>query len=267
MLSAAGDSANFDWTFFWHHLVGPSGTWLDGLWRTIYISAISQALGVTLGFLLTLARRSRFYPLRAAGDAYIWLVRGTPLLVQLVVVYNGLAATGIYRFSDLRLGGVVLLGVVQAAILTLAAHEGAYMSEIIRASLDAVDKGQIEAAGALGMTPQLTMRMVILPQAIRIIIPPLGNEFNLMMKNTTLLSVIGLQEMFLTAQSINSTTFKTFEIFAVAGCYYLFLTTVWGFIQKGIERKFGEPPAAMARQSPMRRLFGIGSREAVRIEH
>ena len=267
MLAAAGDGVSFDWSFFWQHLVGPSGTWLDGLWRTIYISVLSQVFGVILGFLLTLARRSRFAPLRVAGDGYIWLVRGTPLLVQLVLVYNGLAATGLYRFSDLHLGGVVVLGVVQAAILTLAAHEGAYMSEIIRASLDAVDKGQIEAAGALGMTPQLTMRMVILPQAVRIIIPPLGNEFNLMMKNTTLLSVIGLQEMFLTAQSINSTTFKTFEIFMVAGCYYLLLTTIWGFIQKAIERKVGEPSVQVPRQSSLRRLLGVGSRDAVRVEH
>lgn len=255
--------ANFDWSFFAQNLFEPSATWLDGLWRTVYISVIAQALGVVLGFVIALARRSRFGPLRRAGDGYVWLVRGTPLLVQLVLVYNGLAATHIYRFSDIQLGPWVLLGVVQAAVLTLAGHEGAYMAEIIRASLDAVDKGQLEAAAALGMTPSVTMRLVLLPQAFRIVIPPLGNEFNLMMKNTTLLSVIGLQEMFLTAQSINSRTFKTFEIFLVAGCYYLFLTTVWSFIQRAIERKFGEPSVRTPKQSTWSRLTGVSGRPEI----
>lgn len=253
LLSDSGPS--FDWSFFGSHLFDPSSVWLQGLWRTVYISVVAQALGVALGFVIALARRSRFAPLRAAGGGYVWLVRGTPLLVQLVVVYNGLAATHIYRFSDFHIGSWVLLGVVQAAILTLAAHEGAYMAEIIRAALDAVDEGQLEASAALGMTPSLTMRFVLLPQAVRILIPPLGNEFNLMMKNTTLLSVIGLQEMFLTAQSINSRTFKTFEIFLVAGCYYLFLTTVWTFIQKRLETKFGDP--VVKKQQVWSRLTGM----------
>lgn len=250
----------FDWQFFWEHLFAPSGIWLEGLWRTIYISVVSQALGVVLGFAITLVRRSRFAAVRAIGDLYVWLVRGTPLLVQLVLVYNGLAATGFYRFQDVHIGGVVILGVVQAAILTLAGNEAAYMSEIIRASLDAVDKGQLEAAAALGMTPAVTMRQVLLPQAVRIIIPPLGNDFNLMMKSTTLLSVIGLQEMFLTAQSINSTTFKTFEIFLVAGCYYLLLTTIWSFIQRIIERKLGGPAVVISQPSLMSRLAGFRPR-------
>ncbi|TWP37050.1 amino acid ABC transporter permease [Leekyejoonella antrihumi] len=267
MILDAGTGVTFDWSFFWGHILEPSSAWLTGLWRTIYISVISQALGVVLGFLITIVRRSRLAPLRAVGSFYVWVVRGTPLLVQLVLVYNGLAATGIYKFSDITVGDVTVLGVVQAAILTLAVHEGAYMSEIIRASLDAVDHGQIEAAAALGMTPSLTMRIIHIPQAVRIVIPPLGNEFNLMMKNTTLLSVIGLQEMFLTAQDINSTTFKTFEIFAVAGCYYLFLTTVWGFVQRGIERKLGDPSMRVPRQSALTRLTGIGSRSTVRVEH
>jgi len=98
-----------------------------------------------------------------------------------------------------------------------------------------------EAAQALGMTPATTMRVVLLPQALRIIVPPLGNEFNLMMKSTSVLSVIGLQEMFLTAQSINSATFKTFEIFLVVACYYLALTTVWSFVQRFIERRLVGP--------------------------
>lgn len=261
-LVLADGASSFDLSFFWHHLTQPSSTWLDGLWRTIYISVLAQVLGVILGLLIALARRSRYGVLRRLAATYVWLIRGTPLLVQLVLVYNGLAAAGIYRFNDVSLGGVVFLGVVQAAILTLAVNEAAYMAEIIRAALDAIDAGQTEAAHALGMTPGKTMRHVLIPQAARIVIPPLGNEFNLMMKSTSLLSVIGLQEMFLTAQSINSATFKTFEIFLVAACYYLALTTVWSFIQRAIERRLSDPGVVVQRVSVRERMFGGVSTKA-----
>jgi polar amino acid transport system permease protein len=251
--------AGFDWSFFWQNLLSPSAVFLEGLWRTVYISVIAQLLGVVLGLVIALAQRSRFGVLRWAGGGYVWLIRGTPLLVQLVIVYNGLAAAGIYRLTDIQIGGVVLLGVVQAAILTLAVNEAAYMAEIFRAALDAIDPGQAEAAQALGMTPATTMRVVLLPQAMRIIVPPLGNEFNLMMKSTSLLSVIGLQEMFLTAQSINSATFKTFEIFLVAACCYLALTTIWSFIQRYLERKLADPGRAVAAPSLRSRFVGGGS--------
>jgi polar amino acid transport system permease protein len=252
--------SSFDWSFLWHYLFHPSSTFLQGLWRTVYISVLAQLLGVVFGLVIALARRSRFGALRRAAATYVWLIRGTPLLVQLVLVFNGLAAAGIYRFQDIDIGGWVLLGVVQAAILTLAINEAAYMAEIIRAALDAIDTGQVEAAHALGMTPAKTMRLVLLPQAVRIIVPPLGNEFNLMMKSTSLLSVIGLQEMFLTAQSINSATFKTFEIFMVAACYYLALTTVWSFVQRYIERKLLDPGVQLPKTTMRDRFIGAAGR-------
>lgn len=257
-LAASGGQPGFDWSFFGDAVFHPSGQFVTGLWRTIYISIIAQALGVLLGLVIALMRRSRFMPLRAVAAGYVWLVRGTPLLVQLVVVYNGLAATGIYRFEDSRIGPWVLMGVIKAAILTLAANEAAYMSEIFRAALESVDRGQAEAAMALGMTPALSMRLVLLPQAFRITIPPLGNEFNLMMKSTSLLSVIGVQEMFLTAQSINSATFKTFEIFLAAAVYYLLLTGIWTFVQRWIEQRFDKPGRAAERESSLRSRF-LGS--------
>ncbi|WNZ14252.1 amino acid ABC transporter permease [Streptomyces sp. 11x1] len=261
LLADSAQVAGFDWSFFWHYLISPSGTFLEGLWRTVYISVLAQSLGVVLGLVIALAQRSRFAALRWCGRTYVWLIRGTPLLVQLVLVYNGLAAAGVYRFTDVSVGGLVLLGVVQAAVLTLAVNEAAYMAEIIRAALDAIDRGQTEAAQALGMTPSLTMRVILLPQALRIIVPPLGNEFNLMMKSTSLLSVIGLQEMFLTAQSINSATFKTFEIFLVVACYYLGLTTIWSFVQRFIERKLADPGTAPPPGPSLRERFvGGGGR-------
>lgn len=260
LLADPAPVAGFDWPFFWHYLLSPSGIFLEGLWRTVYISVVAQSLGVLLGLVIALAQRSRFAALRWCGRTYVWLIRGTPLLVQLVLVYNGLAAAGVYRFTDVQVGGLVLLGVVQAAVLTLAVNEAAYMAEIIRAALDAIDRGQTEAAQALGMTPSLTMRVVLLPQALRIVVPPLGNEFNLMMKSTSLLSVIGLQEMFLTAQSINSATFKTFEIFLVAACYYLALTTVWSFVQRFIERRLADPGTVPPPGPSLRERFVGGGR-------
>lgn len=230
---------DFDWGFFGDALFHPSEAFLVGLWRTVYISVLAQAAGTVLGLFVALARRSRLLVLRRVAAGWVWLIRGTPLLVQLVLVYNGLAATGIYRFEDARIGPFVVLGVVQAAVITLALNESAYMAEIIRAALDSLDVGQDEAAKALGMTPAQSMRLVQLPQALRVVVPPLGNEFNLMMKSTSLLSVIGVQEMFLTAQAINSATFKTFEIFLVAAAYYLLLTTLWGFVQTWLERRVG----------------------------
>jgi polar amino acid transport system permease protein len=259
VLVAADTGLNFDWGFLGQSVFHPSGVFLHGLARTVYISVLAQVLGTVGGLLVELARRSRWGPLRGFGATYVWLVRGTPLLVQLVIVYNGLAALNLYRFSDVSVGPVVVLGVVQAAVLTLAANEAAYMAEIIRAALDAIDVGQSEAATALGMTPAKTMRFVLLPQAARIVVPPLGNEFNLMMKSTSLLSVIGLQEMFLTAQAINSATFKTFEIFLTVAIYYLLLTTVWAVIQRWIERRFAGPEARVPAPSMRARLFAASA--------
>jgi len=133
--------------------------------------------------------------------------------------------------------GITLPGVIQAGIVTLAVNESANMAEIIRASINSVDVGQMEAAESLGLRRGAPMRHVILPQAMRIVIPPLGNEFNNMMKVTSLLSVIGVEELFLNAQELNSTTFQTFEIFLAAAVYYLALTTIWGVIQSWIERR------------------------------
>jgi polar amino acid transport system permease protein len=236
-LLLATTGLHFDSTFFWNNLVHPPTALLQGLVTTVYLAVISQFLATILGLLLALARRSRIAPLRAFVWFYTWVFRGTPLLVQLVMFYNGLAAAGIYKFSNITIASFVIPSVVQAAIFTFTLNEAAYMSEIIRAALNAVDPGQLEAAMSTGMTPMQAMRLVVVPQAVRYVIPPLGNDFNAMMKNTSLASVIGVLELFLNAQEISSTTFNTFEIFSVVSIYYLGLTTVWGFVQAVIERR------------------------------
>jgi polar amino acid transport system permease protein len=253
---------NFDFGFFLHALLHPTSSFLAGLWRTIYISVLAQSFGILIGLGIALMRHSKRGWLNGIAGAYIWVIRGTPLLVQLVLVYDGLASVGLYKFPDLFLFGIDFPGVIQAALITLAINESAYMAEIIRSGIDSVPKGQLEAALAVGMTQRSAMRWVVLPQAVRIIMPPLGNDFNAMMKTTSLLSVIGVQELFLNAQEISSTTFRTLEIFLVAALYYLILTTIWSIIQSLIERRLDAGSGIVRAPSVTQRLFG-GSRPSV----
>jgi polar amino acid transport system permease protein len=245
--------------YFQHLLLHPPSSFVQGAIKTIYLAVISQALGVGLGLLLALWRRSRRLPLRVFASGYIWLIRGTPLLVQAVLIYDGIPSIGLYSFSDVHVLGVSLPGAIQAGIIALTLNEGAYMAEIIRAAIDSVDTGQMEAAESLGMKRRQAMRYVVLPQAMRVVIPPLGNEFNNMLKVTSLLSVIGVQELFLAAQDYNSATFKTFQIFIVAAIYYIVMTTVWSFIQSAIERRLeAQGGSGIDRVGLRERLFGGG---------
>jgi polar amino acid transport system permease protein len=246
--------------FFTHLLFSPPHSFVKGAITTMYVAVISQTLGVVAGLVLALCRRSRRLSLRTFAGAYVWLVRGTPLLVQLVLVYDGLSTIGVYSFPNIDLLGLSIPGVVQAGIITLSLNEGAYMAEIMRAAIDSVDRGQAEAAESLGMRRRQAMRHVVLPQAMRIVVPPLGNEFNNMLKITSLLSVIGLQELFLAAQDYNSATFKTFSIFIVVAIYYIIMTTVWSVIQSAIERRLEARGGEIVEFVPLRqRLFGGGN--------
>ena len=228
------------------------GPFLDGLILTIVISVVAMALALIVGFVIALMRRSRYWGLRWFASVYIWVIRGTPLLVQLVLIYTGLAAAGLYQFHDVSFLGLSVKAAVQAAIVALMINESAYISEIVRAGLDSIPRGQFEAAASLGMRPSKVMRWIVGPQALRVMVPPLGNSFNGLMKTTSVLSVIGVSELFLVTQSISSATFHTFEIFIVAAIYYLALTTIWTFIQADIENRLS-------------RMLGIEQR--VRITH
>ena len=232
---------NFSWSFFWHYLLQPSSVFLHGLWLTLWISVIAQSLGTLFGLFVALARISKLQALRVPARVFVWAMRGTPLLVQVVFIYTGLAAANIFRFEDIDLGFIILPGNVQAGILALTLNEAAYMAEIIRAGINSVDVGQAEASKSLGMTYGLYMRRIILPQAARVVVPPLGNEFNGMLKNTSLLSIIGVPELLLATQMVTSATFRVFELYLVVACYYLALTSLWGLVQQRLERRFGEP--------------------------
>ena len=209
------------------------------MWRTIYVAVIAQAMGVVLGLVAALMRMSKLAPLRFLTGIYVWIFRGTPLLVQIFFIYYG--SNQLLGFTlipnSLNLGFFSLDGAIVAGILALGINEGAYMREIIRAGIDSIDKGQMEAAKSVGMRYGMAMRRIVLPQAARVIVPPLGNEFNNMLKNTSLLFTIGVYEMFADAEIGYSNSFLPAEYFLGVAFWYLVLTTVWTFIQAAIERK------------------------------
>jgi polar amino acid transport system permease protein len=231
--------AAVDWHIVWERLVHPDHVFLRALWTTVYIAVISQVIGVGLGLVAALMRMSKVWPLRVLSGLYVLIFRGTPLLVQIFFVFFG--ANLLLGFTlipnSLNLGAFRLDGAVVAGILALGLNEGAYMREIIRAGIDAIDKGQTEAARSLGMTYRLAMRRIVLPQAARVIVPPLGNEFNAMLKNTSLVFTIGVYEMFADAEIRYSTSFKPVEYFGAVAFWYLILTGVWSLIQAQIERR------------------------------
>jgi polar amino acid transport system permease protein len=231
--------ASVDWHIVWERLFHPDHVFVRALWTTVYIAVAAQILGVVLGLVAALMRTSTFSAFRLLSGVYVLVFRGTPLLVQIFFVYFGVNL--LFGFAliptTLDLGLFHMDGAVFAGILALGLNEGAYMREIIRAGIDAIDKGQLEAARSLGMTYGLAMRRIILPQAARVIVPPLGNEFNAMLKNTSLVFSIGVYEMFSDAEIHYSTTFKPVEFFGAVAVWYLVLTGIWGVIQARIERK------------------------------
>ena len=231
--------AAVDWHILWQRIFHPDHVFVLALWRTIYISVLAQTLGVVLGLIGAFMRMSRFFPLRLLSGAYVLVFRGTPLIVQIFFVYFG--ANLLFGFTliprTVHFGLFDMDGAAFAGIVALGLNEGAYMREIIRAGIDAVDRGQMEAAKSLGMPYRLAMRRIVLPQATRFIVPPLGNEFNSMMKNSSLIFFIGVTELFGDAEIRYSTTFKPVEYFLAVAFWYLVLTTVWSLIQAQIERR------------------------------
>jgi len=231
--------ATIDWHIVWKQLFHPDSVFGRALWTTVYMAVIAQALGVVLGLVAALMRTSKVRALRILSGIYVWLLRGTPVLVQIVFIYYGTnILLGVTLIPNtLNLGAFTLDGAVFAGILALGINEGAYMREIIRAGIDAIDRGQMEAARSLGMTHGLAMRRIVLPQAARVIVPPLGNEFNNMLKTTSLVTIIGVHELFQDAEIRYSQDFKPVEYFGAVAVWYLVLTTVWTFVQAWIERR------------------------------
>jgi polar amino acid transport system permease protein len=203
--------------------------------NTLWISLAAVILGLMVGLLLAVLRESGLVALGGIVRFYLWLFRGTPVLLQIVFAFNVLPAFG-----------VVLPGFV-CAVLALGLNEGAYMAEIMRSGIQAVGQDQRDAARALGLREGQIMRLVILPQAFRIIIPPIGNQFIGMLKLSALVSVIGVRELLLVADQSASYNFRYLEALSAAAIYYLVLTNVFMAVQNRIERALIREPAKQPR--------------------
>jgi polar amino acid transport system permease protein len=210
---------------------------LQGALITLELSILAQVMGVILGLVAALGRTSRNPVLYVPANFYIWFFRGTPVLVQLLFWYTALP----------QLIPSMRISEFQSALLGLGINEGAYMAEIVRAGILSVDKGQMEAAQSLGMTYGLAMRRIILPQALRVIIPPTGNEFISMLKTSSLASVVAVDELLQRAQSIYAVNFRNIELLSVAAIYYLFMTSVFSIGQAWLESRLGDRRAEVSR--------------------
>src|ERR1700709_169754 len=197
---------------------------LEGIWFTVVVTALGLAGGLILGLLLAAMQLSRFKVLAVFARGYTIIFRGTPLILQMVFAYDALPHIGIK------------LSAIGAAGLALAANEAPFIAEMLRAGVLGIDRGQVSAGQALGMTPALLMRRIIAPQAIRVMIPAFGNETVSALKNSSLASVISVQELTLRSTQLASSTFDFFSIFFASGLIYLVLTTGVSVLQLFVER-------------------------------
>jgi polar amino acid transport system permease protein len=233
----------FQWPVVGQYLF--SAPVLRGLANTLILTALAMLIGIVGGVILAVMRLSPNPVVSGAAAVYIWVFRGTPLIVQLVV-WNFLGLFYPRLGLGIPFGPVffsvdtnVLISVFAAALLGLGLNEAAYMAEIVRGGLSAVDSGQTEAAGALGMSRGQTLRRIVLPQAMRVIVPPTGNEVISMLKTTSLVVVIGYFELFVSVQQIYARTFQTVPLLIVAVLWYLLLTSILSVGQYFLERRFG----------------------------
>jgi polar amino acid transport system permease protein len=258
LAGCSSGSYEYRWGFFFDSILRPDGFILSGLWLTVSISITSQLIGVVLGVFGALGKQAKRRPIRWLANFYAWFFRGTPLLVQISLLFFGLSVTKIYTWPDINVLGLPIAGAVQAGIVALGLNEGAYMTEIVRAGIISVDPGQMEAAKSLGMTTGQAMRRIVLPQAARVIIPPLGNEFNNMLKTTSLLVIISVPELYVIFSRKQGTSFAPFEYFLAAAVWYLLLTTIWSVIQAWIERRLGRGAGGEEPPSLRERVLGVG---------
>jgi polar amino acid transport system permease protein len=251
-------SYQYHWNYFFDSIFRPDAQIRGGLALTVSISIVSQTIGVVLGIVAALGKLSKAAPFRWLANFYIWVFRGTPLVVQIVLFFFGLSVTGIYTWPAINLLGVAIPGEIQAGTFALAVNEGAYMAEIVRAGIMSIDTGQMEAAKSLGMTYGKAMRRIVLPQAARVIVPPLGNEFNNMLKTTALLVLISVPELYTIFSRKQGNFFAPFEFYLAAAVWFLLLTTIWGFIQGRIEQRLSRgAPGATSGPSMRQRLMGF----------
>ncbi len=214
---------------------------IGGVGVTVGLAIVGVAGGLVLGMVIALMRMSSNRLAYGFARFYIWLFRGTPLLIQLVVIYTGLPQLGFK------------LGVVASALVGLILHEASYLAEIIRSGFMSVPQGQREAAWALGVPKRTIFWRVTLPQAFRLMIPPFGNSVNSLLKATSLASVISVEEIMRRSDMLMQEHFQILEVYAAAAVYYLLLVSVWDVVQQRLERYFGRSLDRPAKAAAKRR--------------
>ena len=238
---------------------------LKGLWATIVLAVVAQIAGIVLGVVFAVMRLSKNPVMTAVSSFYIWFFRGTPRAGAIVLLVqrrpphlpDAHDRDPLHRRDALLHADDVVHDRVHGRLLALALNEGAYMAEIVRAGIISVDEGQVEAAPALGMTPALTLRRIVLPQAMRVIIPPTGNEFISMLKTTSLASTITYGELLRRAGDIYSTNLEVVPLLIVASIWYLVLTSVATVGQYYIERRFARGRMRTTAETPLQRVRNV----------
>ncbi|MET1176056.1 amino acid ABC transporter permease [Paenibacillus amylolyticus] len=212
---------NLDFSFLLEH-------WQDyarSAWVTLELSFFGVLFGTLLGVFMALMRISRVWPIKFVASAYIELIRGTPMLVQILIIHYGLTVVG------------VNLPAFMSGVVALTMNSSAYMAEVFRAGIQAIDKGQTEASRSLGMTNGMTLRYIILPQAFRNMLPAIGNEFIIIIKDSSLVSMIGIAEIIYTARTIQGVTFQPLAPLLVAAGLYFIITFTLANLLSWLERR------------------------------
>nr|CDQ36899.1 Arginine transport system permease protein ArtQ [Virgibacillus halodenitrificans] len=209
---------------FFDVFINSYDVFLDGLWITFKLSLASLVIAFFIGLFFAVLKISNIRILEWIADAYIWIVRGTPLIVQIFILFYGLT-------------DILLIPMFWAGVAGLAFHSGAYIAEIIRGAIQSIEKGQREAGRSLGMSTSLTMRRIILPQAFRRAVPSLGNQFIIGIKDSSLVSFIGMQDLFGVASTMGSNSFDYLSYFFTVAVYYLFIVLVLTVLVNRIEKR------------------------------
>ncbi|MFD6820812.1 amino acid ABC transporter permease [Streptomyces sp. NPDC060085] len=261
LVGSLAKNRNLHWNVIGDYLFAP--LILDGLTTTLWLTAAAMAVGLGIGTMIAVMRLSTSPVLYGLATFFVWIFRGTPLLVQ--IIFWGYAAA---LYKNVKIGVPFthitffqtqtnsLLTPAIAALLALGLNEAAYASEIVRAGIQSVDPGQAEAAHSLGMRPALTTRRIVLPQAMRVIIPPMGNETINMLKMTALVSVISAHDLMSNIQDVYAQNYQVISMLVVASIWYLVLVTLLSIPQAWLERRYGRGTARSGHVSPLSRMLG-----------
>lgn len=264
ILKALATNPAFDWPTVGKYLFHPSI--IRGLGQTLLLTVTIMVLAIIIGTIVAIMRLSPSRILNAFASAYIWFFRGAPALIQLIFWFN---LSLIVREFSLTLPFVGTLFTVKtndfmtpfvAAVIALSLHEAGYMAEIVRAGINSVASGQTEAAGSLGMNHRLILRRITLPQAMRFIVPPTGNETINLLKTTSLVTIIAVNDLLYAAQSIYARTFETIPLLIVVAFWYLFVVTILSIAQHYIEQYYGKSDRQQGVSLPgiLKRAFKFG---------